>query len=128
MSNLFENIKSKLYHGNGVSVEEVIEAEDKLGIRFNEEYRNYLLEYGVVSFGSHEILGLGGDTYLDVVQETLRERVNNQKFPKNYYVIENLGIDGILILQEEEGNIFEWSNGTLKRIYDSMGEYMDSVG
>ena len=127
MSKLFEHIKSKLYYGTGVSVEEVIEAEDKLGIRFHEEYRNYLLEYGVASFGSHEFLGLGGDSYLDVVQETLQECKNNQNFPKNCYIIENLGIDGILILQEEEGTVFEWSNGELKKIYDSMGEYVESL-
>ena len=125
MSNLFENVKSKLYHGTGVSVDAVIEAENRLGIRFHEEYRNYLLEYGVVSFGSHEFLGLGGDAYLDIVQETLQERVNNQIFPRNCYVIENLGIDGILILQGEEGEIFEWSNGALKRICNSMRGYID---
>ena len=127
MSNLFEHIKTKLYHGIGVSVDEVIEAENTLGIRFHEEYRNYLLEYGVASFGSHEFLGLGGDSYLDVVQETLQERVNNQMFPRNCYVIENLGIEGILILQEEGGEVFAWSNGELKKIYDNMGLYIGSL-
>ena len=127
MSNVFEHIKSKLYHGTGVSVDAVIKAETKLGIRFHEQYRNYLLEYGVASFGSHEFLGLGGDAYLDVVQETLQECKNNQNFPKTCYIIENLGIDGILILQEEEGTVFEWSNGKLKKIYDNMGEYINSL-
>ena len=86
-----------------------------------------MLEYGVASFGSHEFLGLGGDSYLDVVQETLQECKNNQNFPKNCYIIENLGIDGIFILQEEEGTVFEWSNGKLKKIYDNMGEYINSL-
>ena len=102
----------------------MIKAESVLGIRFHEEYRNYLLEYGVASFGSHEFLGLGGDDYLNVVQETLQERENNQDFPRNCYIIENFGIDGILILQGEEGDVFEWCNGALKKICDDMREYI----
>ena len=127
MSKLFENVKAKLYHMGGVGTDKIIEAEKQLGIRFSDDFRNYLMEYGVVSFGSHEFMGLGGDAYLDVVGETLMERERNEKFPKNCYIVENLGIDGIMILQDSEGKIYEINASVIKRIASSFSEYVDSV-
>lgn len=127
MSSLFENVKAKVYHLQGVDAEAIMSAESKLGICFDDEYRNYLMEYGVVSFGSHEFMGLGGDSYLDVVEETIRERTNNNRYPKNCYIVENIGIDGIMMLQDEEGTIYELSNAGIKRAFESLREYIDSV-
>ncbi|MDO5406467.1 MAG: SMI1/KNR4 family protein [Eubacteriales bacterium] len=127
MSKLFDCVTSKVFHLKGVSAETVIAAEQKLGVCFSDEFRNYLMEYGVVSFGSHEFMGLGGDMYLDVVGETLNERANNNIFPKNCYLIENLGIDGILILQNEEGEIYELNNAGIKKIFDSFKSYINSL-
>jgi hypothetical protein len=124
MSKLLDGVKSKVFSLNGVNADAVMEAEKKLGLHFSEEFRNYLMEYGAASFGSHEFMGLGGDAYLDVVGETLRERNNNEKFPKNCYIVENLGIDGIFILQDEEGKVFEWSDAGVKLIYHSLEEYV----
>ena len=42
MSDLFKNVKQKVYHLNGVEASDIVNAEKKLGIRFDEEYRNYL--------------------------------------------------------------------------------------
>lgn len=127
MSDLFKNVKQKVYHLNGVEASDIVNAEKRLGIRFDEEYRNYLMQYGVVSFGSHELLGLGGDSYLDVVEETLRERTA-ARFPKNCYLIENLGIDGILILQDTQGSVYELSDAGNRKIAGSFGEYIEQIG
>ena len=128
MSKLFQGVKGRLYQLQGVSVDEVIVAEKKLGLRFSEDYRNYLLEYGCVSFGRHELLGLGGDAYLDVVKETLRERQESGQFPKDCYLIENLGIDGIRVLQDAQGNIYEQNDAGVKKIYNDFSAYIDSIG
>lgn len=127
MSELFSAVTDKLYHLKGADVDEVIRAEKTLGMRFDEEYRNYLLTYGVVSFGSHELLGIGGDSYLDVVHETLRER-ENPDFPKDCYLIENVGIDGRLIIQNEDGGVFQLSDAGVRKIADSLREYIDMIG
>lgn len=127
MSKLFEGINTKLYHMRGISADQVIDAETHLGLRFSDDYRNYLMEYGVVSFGSHEFMGIGGDAYLDVVSETIRERTNRDVFPMRCYIIENIGIDGILILQNEEGEVFELSDSGCKQIADSLAEYIRSI-
>lgn len=127
MSKLFENVKSEIYHLKGVDADTIINAENKLKLRFNDEYRNYLMEYGVVSLRSHEFMGLGGDKYLDVVEETINERTNNSKFPKNCYIIENIGIDGIMMLQDEDGIIYEFSTAGLKKVFNSFHEYINSL-
>jgi len=127
MDELFDKTKRKIYHLKGISAKKVIEAEQKLGLRFSDEFRNYLMEYGAVSSGSHEFMGIGGDSYLDVVDETLRERENRKGFPKNCYIIENLGIDGILVLQDENGVVYEMSDAGLKRIFNSMKEYVEKI-
>lgn len=127
MSRLFKNVKYKMYHLKGVDADAVINAESRLGIRFNDEYRNYLMEYGAVSFGNHEFMGLGGDAYLDVVEETLNERTANSGFPKNCYIIENIGIDGVMMLQDEDGAVYELSDAGMKKVFDSFGEYINSV-
>ena len=124
MSNLFGHVKEKLYHLNGADVDTVLEAEKKMGIRFSPDYRNYLMEYGVVSFGSHEWMGLGGAPYLDVVEETLAERERNQRFPKDCYIVENLGIDGVFILQNEEGMVYQLSDAGLRKIGSCLEDYI----
>ena len=127
MSSLFEDVKSKVYHLKGVDADTIISSESKLGIRFNDEYRNYLMEYGVISFGNHEFMGLGGDAYLDVVKETINERTNNSRFPKNCYIIENIGIDGIMMLQDEEGAIYELSDAGIRKAFESFSGYINSI-
>lgn len=127
MSNLFSSVEDKIFHLNGVGSQEIIDAEKKLGMRFSDDFRNYLMEYGVVSFKNHELMGLGGDDYLNVVLETLNERINDDKFPFNCYIVENLGIDGIFILQDEEGKIYEYSGNSIKKIFDCLKEYIKSI-
>lgn len=124
---LFEKISAKVYTLKGVDVETVIEAEKKLGLKFSSEFRNYLIEYGCASFGSHEFMGLGSTDYLDVVKETLNERRNSDRFPRHCYILENLGIDGIFILQDEEGSVYELNDAGMKKIFGSFQEYMESL-
>lgn len=127
MSKLFENITTKLYHLSGVGSVKIVDAESRLGLHFSDDFRNYLMEYGVVSFGSHELMGIGGDAYLDVVEETLRERKDNSRFPKDCYIVENIGIDGIMILQNEEGSVFELSDAGCKLVAKSLKEYIEMI-
>jgi len=127
MSKLFDNVKKPVYSMKGADVQAVIAAEDKLGLRFSDEYRNYLMDYGVVSCGSHEFMGLGGDAYLDVVKETLDERKRNPRFPRNCYLIENLGIDGILLAQDSDGIVYEINVQGVKKVYGSLKEYVESI-
>lgn len=127
LSDLFSSVEGKVFHLNGVDSSAVIDAEKKLGMRFSDDFRNYLMEYGVVSFKSHELMGLGGDDYLNVVLETLSERGNNDKFPINCYIVENLGIYGVFILQDEDSNIYEYRGKGITKIFDCLKDYVVSI-
>ncbi len=109
----------------GVPVEVLTEAEEKLGLRFSEEYRAILREYGTILVDDHEIVGLGSSNRLDVVYNTLTERTINNDFPADQYVVEETGMDGIVITQDSKGNIYQFlRNAPLQRIAGSLSEYL----
>ncbi len=109
------------------SKELVSAAEKELGLSFPAEYKEYLERYGCLSFSSHEITGLGVDGYLNVVQATMDERRLDSSFPRDCFLIENLGIDGILILQNTHGEILEYKGRQCTKIFDTLKEYLLSV-
>ena len=119
--------KYKVYHANGVSLETIEVAEKELQLSFSEEYKTYLSLYGAISFSSHEFTGLGVNGYLNVVHATKKERSLDDNFPKNCILIENTGIDGILILQDKSGKVYSYENRKNKEIAPSLKFYFESI-
>lgn len=123
LKQLFEN--KKVFSTGGVSVSEVEKAEKELAVSFPEEYKELLLEYGAISVGTHEIAALGVEGYLNVVVLTKEER---QLAPNNdleeYIVIQNIGSEGMLIVLDSGGNVFEYANGKHKQIYKDFYSYL----
>ncbi|KXT81416.1 SMI1/KNR4 family protein [Streptococcus sp. DD11] len=69
--------------------------------------------------------GLNGPDYLDVVESTKEARETYPDFPVNMFILEDLGFDGILILLDSNGSVFEWQYGSCKKIYSTILEYLD---
>lgn len=117
------NGKEDFVHGIGVKKEDILEAEKQLNISFAKDYVDYLSEYGQVSYDGHELTGIGFVERLNVVTVTLEERKHNQNI--NGYVIEKVGLDSIVIWQDEDGQIYQTSdtNGS-KIIASSLLEYI----
>jgi len=110
----------------GVSKESVAVAEKRLGLSFATDYAAYLEQYGLISAMHIEITGLAEAKRLNVVDVTLAER-QRDRLPTDMYVIEDTGIEGILILQNGNGEIFEFRGQEhLKKIYDCLAEYLVS--
>jgi hypothetical protein len=128
MSNVFDEIskKYKIFKTKPANEEDIKEAETKLGRVFSDEYKKYLLQFGAISFSSTELTGLNIEKYANVVDVTLKEIELNEEFPKDCIVLENIGIEGILILIDSKGQVFEWKNNSARKIYDSMEEYLRS--
>lgn len=128
MPNIFEQItkKYKLFSTTGASKEAVKEAELQLGRDFSRDYKEYLLRYGAISFSNTEITGLNIDRYANVVDVTLREIALDPNFPKDCVVLENLAMECLLILINTAGEILEYRNSKLIKLYDSMKEYLES--
>lgn len=118
----------RLFHAKGCSVEQVIAAEKQLGLQFPDEYRRYVLEYGAISFGSHEFTGLNVEEHIDVVQVTLLERSVRESLPADCIVVQLLGIEGLTIIQDSDGAIFQIDEaGRRERIADSFAVYIRSL-
>ncbi len=114
--------------GTGVSDEIIERAEEKLGIRFSQDYSEYLRKFGMIAYSGHELTGLSDSDRLDVVEVTMYEWRNTSKELKDCYVIEQTNIDGIVIWQSESGCVFRTDWGTNKRLISAtLTEYILTI-
>ncbi len=109
MNNLITLIQSKpdFYKLNPASDEQIINAESELSLTFSEDYKVFLRAFGVASFGGHEIVGICNSSRLNVVEITKENKIKNPNIPSDFYVIEELNINGIIILQNKNGEVFQ---------------------
>ena len=106
---------------------DIKDAEIQLRVSFNEEYREYLLAFGAIMADGIELTGIAKSAHRNVVNQTKQERELNPKIPDNMYVVENTGVDGIIIWQDTIGEIYQSSpNKEPKKIADSLSEYISS--
>lgn len=106
---------------------DIKDAEIQLRVSFNEEYREYLLAFGAIMADGIELTGIAKSAHRNVVNLTKQERELNPKIPNNMYVVENTGVDGIIIWQDTIGEIYQSSpNKEPKKIADSLSEYISS--
>lgn len=107
-----------------VSMEQIYEAELRLELSFSEEYRQYLHEYGAVSFYGHELTGICSSKRLNVVDVTMTERKYTD-VPDDWYVLEQGNIDGIVIWQATNGSVYLTAPGRkARKIADSLFAYI----
>lgn len=113
------------YSLKGASTEEISNAENTLKLKFSKDYCDYLSEFGVISVDGHEYTGICASPRLSVVNVTLSEREYNPNIPSDWYVIEQANIDGIVIWQNENGEIFQTQPSHEKvKIANSIVEYI----
>jgi hypothetical protein len=67
-------------------------AESQLGITFTSEYRTYLLDFGVISFESHETYGLGvkESSHLNIIR-AVNDFRNFKGFPSSLVPLAEIG-------------------------------------
>lgn len=124
--NVLELMRQHGYNHTGDYSDKVEKAEQELGLRFAEDYRGLLLEYGQIDIGIHEITGVILENYLNVVTATRDERQYTHPNTAKMYVIENLGFDGLVIWQNSSGEIFQTvpdKSVEPDKIYDSLVAY-----
>lgn len=109
----------------GVGLQDVQNAEKILGLKFSQEYREYVQEFGAASFRGHELTGICNIPYLNVVDVTMTDRELMQNIDPSWYVIEEAHIDGIVIWQDSVGYVYQTSpSGLPVKIADSLLEYI----
>lgn len=103
--------------------------EYALSLKLSNEYKDYLKEFGAIIADGIELSGFCKSKSRNVVDLTKREWELHKDIPHEFYVVENLGIEGIVIWQNSEGKIFESAPNTeIRLIFNSLEEYIKSKG
>ncbi len=127
MSNFVTALKKydDLFTAKGVDKQSVADAESALSLKFAKEYIEYLEECGVASADGHEFTGLIDSKRLNVVDVTKAAKLKDGGIPQDFYVVEELQIDGIVIWQSESGKVYMTAgDGLPEMINDSLAEYI----
>ena len=128
MKSLIEELKKMddLLVLTGVSEDEILTAENDLGLHFSKEYKEYLLEFGAASVDGHEFTGIVNSRRLSVVEVTKEEKRKNPNVLIDLYVVEKTNIDHIIVWQNEKGTVYH-TQGTsdLVKVCNSLVEYID---
>ena len=116
------------YAFGSIEAAQIESAELRLNLHFAVEYKEFIQYVGALVFNGNEICGLAPFPSLNVVHETALAREHDAAFPKLMYVISSLHIDGIQILQNEKGEIFQYMPKQFtKKIFNSLAEYLESL-
>ncbi|CAM3218561.1 SMI1/KNR4 family protein [Vagococcus fessus] len=129
MTNIVEELSNieDIFYVGGCSDSQLKEAQELLGCTFPDDYIRYVEEFGCISFDAVEWTGLNIEGRLNVVTATETERELDPNFPEKYFVLENLGIDGKMILLNEEGYVYLFQQGTTKLVADSLLDYLSLI-
>lgn len=118
--NRLRNLKT----GKGAFEEDIQRAETLLGLKFCDEYRNYLKMLGWVSAEDVKLTGIARN-WRDVVHATSTEKALGQKIPDNMYVVEYTAIPRMCVLQDTEGKIYYISpTHEPTQAFNSLEEYI----
>ena len=111
----------------GVTSEEISEAETSLNLTFAEDYKSYLSKFGQVEADGIELSGLSNNRMTSVILLTQNER-KMLKIPPKHYVIENIGIDGLIYTQDATGAVFQLlPNRPIAKVADNLLQYIESI-
>ena len=108
----------------GVNKDVVISAEAELGVKFSDDFVEYLVNYGTVELNGNKLFGLGVNGYRNIVRATNKEKSLSENFPQNFVVIYNLGINSVLILLGNDGCVYEYTPQSMKKIFDNFNQWI----
>lgn len=105
---------------------DVKSAESKLRVKFNDEFIKIQLQFGRFIGDGIELTTVATKTqYSNVIDVTKKCRELNPEVPTDMYVIEDTGMNGIVIWQNTDGNVFmSKPNKGLRKICGSLSDYI----
>ena len=105
--------------------EQIKEAELALNLKFAEDYKQLLREFGIFSIIGHELTGICKSKRLNVVDVTSEEKTINKNIPEGLYVVELLNIDDVVIWQSADGKIYQSEfNSVPVEIHKNLESYL----
>ena len=130
MSVIIETIKAlpDLLPLKAATSKEITDAELQIRTSFSEEYKEYLAAFGAIIADGIELSGIAKSEHRNVVMLTKQERELNTNVPNSMYVVENTGVDGIIIWQDTNGTIYKTTpNSQPKQIAESLSDYLKNI-
>lgn len=127
MNSIIDLLKKKNFFicEHGATPAEIEEAQKALNLAFADDYRTYLRECGTASYEGHELTGIGRDINLDVVKATVNNLKKNPKVNLPLYVVEETHIDGIVIWQAPDGQVYQTNMESEPfKIAENLSEYI----
>ena len=107
---------------------EITDAELQIRTSFSDEYKEYLSVFGAIIADGIELSGIAKSEHRNVVRLTKQERELNSKVPNSMYVVENTGVDGIIIWQDTNGMIYKTHPNTQpEQIAESLSDYLKDI-
>lgn len=108
------------------SQEDIKTAEEKLNLIFADDYKEYLSHFWAVQSDIIAISGIIDDEDYNVVELTNKMKLFEPNIPSNFYVIEDVGVDGLVIWQNETGAIYQSiPNREPVKIFDSLADFLN---
>lgn len=118
-------IDLNIYKDRNVTDNDIKEIEEKLSIKLHNSLKDYLKNIGLFSYEYKEFFGLGVKGYKNMIKATLEERELNDNFPKDSVVLQNIGVDGLLVLVNTKGEVIEWApSGHNKIVSNNLEEFL----
>ncbi|EMJ9774724.1 MULTISPECIES: SMI1/KNR4 family protein [Morganella] len=110
MKKLAQQIVAQGADTRPVNEDEIITAEQALGIQFSPEYKAYLSEFGLISSGAAEVYGLGvpATSHLNILSaiEPLRE---GRDYPPQAVPLYDIGDGYYYLYDNKRRKILTWS-------------------
>lgn len=107
--------------------DDINKAEDILQIKFSNEFKNYLLRYGMLTGDGFEIYGLTHGYDIEkarLVRETISMHEFDQEF-KSYIVIENDGFGNLYLVKENKVYFYNHENSKIVLYANNFSEYLE---
>lgn len=118
-------IELNIYKDRNVTDSDIKELEDKLNLKLDKSMCLYLKDICLFSYKDKEFLGLGVKGYRNILKATLEERELNDSFPKDCLVLQNVGVDGLLVLVNTKGQVIEWTtSGNNKIVSNNLEKFL----
>lgn len=127
MENIVDVIKALpgLLPLHGATYKEIDQAEAALGLHFAEDYEQYLVTFGAIVADGIELTGIANSAHRNVVNCTKKAWELNQNVNRKCYVLEDTGVDGIVIWQHVSGRVYATRPGGVpEKIAGSLCEYI----
>lgn len=107
---------------SSISAEQIVEAENVLGLKLPQEYLQFLKEFGSGGIGDVDVYGVDKDGSLGFLNVTLNHR--EKGLPANLIVLEDLVNQQQYCIDCDNGNVVIYRGGKVTAVYDNFDNYL----